>query len=243
METISIRASLCLWPSIGDETVCQIFLTFRNSLKKSNKLKFNENGLSDCHALLEGVNEILLVLSYFLIYLVEIRWRNLHVMSLSNCEYLNFSSDLDKIRHNDVNNQQDATIFVYWSIWICSTCFGRQTRPSSGALLTVYTALVQRSDIAADRWQGWDGTTVSAVGSNTGALYQSCIYSQKCSWRWASLSPETCRADSNESIKRSINENYCILLVAYLVGLKYFNVGDPVVVLTINPLAPELLFF
>ena len=39
---------------------------------------------------------------------------------------------------NDVSNQQYATIFVYWSfyssIWICSTCFGRQIRPSSGAL-------------------------------------------------------------------------------------------------------------
>jgi len=29
------------------------------------------------------------------------------------------------------------------------------------------------------------------------ALYQSCIYSQKWSWRWASLSPGTCRADPN----------------------------------------------
>jgi len=38
---------------------------------------------------------------------------------------------------------------------------------------------------------------------------------KKCSWRWASLSPETCRADSN----RSINENCCILLVAYIVVL------------------------
>ena len=51
------------------------------------------------------------------------------------------------------------------------------------------------------------------------ALYQSCIYSQKCSWRWVKLSPETCRADSNRSIKRSIKENYCILLVAYIVVL------------------------
>jgi len=56
------------------------------------------------------------------------------------------------------------------------------------------------------------------VGSNIGALYQNCIYSKKCSWRWASLSPETCSADWNRSIKRSINENCCILLVAYIVG-------------------------
>jgi len=59
---------------------------------------------------------------------------------------------------------------------------------------------------------------LSPVCSNIGALYQSCtyIYSQKCSWTWASLSPETCRADSNRSKKRSINEYCCILLVAYI---------------------------
>ena len=53
--------------------------------------------------------------------------------------------------------------------------------------------------------------------SNIGALYQSCIYSQKCSWWWASFSPKTCTADSNRSIERSISENCCILLVAYIV--------------------------
>ena len=41
----------------------------------------------------------------------------------------------------------------YWSIWICSTCFGRQTHPFSGALLTVYTTLAQCTDIAVDRQQ------------------------------------------------------------------------------------------
>ena len=63
-------------------------------------------------------------------------------------------------------------------------------------------------------------STLSPVGSNFGAFYQSCIYSQKCSWRWASLSPETCRIDSNRSIERSIKENCCILLVAYIVVLR-----------------------
>ena len=48
---------------------------------------------------------------------------------------------------------------------------------------------------------------------------KSCLYSQKCSWRWASLSPETCRADSNRSIKISIKESCCISLVAYIVVL------------------------
>ena len=37
--------------------------------------------------------------------------------------------------NDDVSNQQDATNSVYWSfLKTSSTCFGRQTRPSSGAL-------------------------------------------------------------------------------------------------------------
>ena len=56
--------------------------------------------------ILEDVNEILLFHSYFLIY--EISRRQLHVMALSICEYLNFSSDLDKIR--DIRRQQ----FIGW---------------------------------------------------------------------------------------------------------------------------------
>ena len=126
---------------------------------------------------------------------------------------------------NDVSNQQDATIFVscslYWSTWICSTCFGRQTRPSSGALLTVCTVLVHTMHRYCCRPVEMELSaisTLSPVGSNIGALYQSCIYNQKCSWRRASLSPETCTADSNRSIKRSINENCCALLVAYIVA-------------------------
>jgi hypothetical protein len=58
-------------------------------------------------------------------------------------------------------------------------------------------------------------STLSPVGSNIGAIYHSCKYSQKCPCRWASLSPETCRADSNRLITISINENCCILFVAY----------------------------
>ena len=61
--------------------------------------------------------------------------------------------------------------------------------------------LVQCTDIAADRWP------VHCT--------KICIYSQKCSWGWAILSPETCVAD----LKRSINGNCCILLIAYIVIL------------------------
>jgi len=58
----------------------------------------------------------------------------------------------------------------------------------------------------------------------TGRQQNRCIVPKlytvkRCSWRWASLSPETCTADANISIKRSINENCCILLVAYIAVL------------------------
>jgi len=55
--------------------------------------------------------------------------------------------------------------------------------------------------------------TLSPAGNNIGALYQK-LYIQ-CSWGWASLTHETCRAD----LKRSINGICCILLVAYIVVL------------------------
>ena len=78
--------------------------------------------------------------------------------------------------------------------------------------------LVQCTDIAADRWQGWDGTR-SHLNLVTGRQQCRCIVPKdvytvkKCSWGWASLSPEICRADLN----RSINGICCILLVAYIV--------------------------
>jgi len=60
-------------------------------------------------------------------------------------------------------------------------------------------------------------------------VVRSCIYSKTCYWRWASLSPETCREDSYRSIKRSINESYCILLVAHIVitfALRFKPIGS-----------------
>jgi len=88
--------------------------------------------------------------------------------------------------------------------------------------LTVHTALVvQCTDIAADRWH-----RRAAISAHCTTAV--CTV-KKCSWSWASLSPEICRADSNRSIKRSINEDCCILLVAFIVvqltyGLTNVNV-------------------
>ena len=58
--------------------------------------------------------------------------------------------------------------------------------------------LVQCTDTAADRCH-----TVAPVVSVR--CPKSCIYSQKCSWGWANLSPETCRADLKR-LKRLMNE-------------------------------------
>jgi hypothetical protein len=72
--------------------------------------------------------------------------------------------------------------------------------------------LVQCTVTAADRWHGWLCHRSAAV---TVHCTKNCIYSLKCSWGWANLSLETCRAD----LKRSINGICCILLVAYIVFL------------------------
>jgi len=102
--------------------------------------------------------------------------------------------------NNDVSNQQIATIFFYWSF---IDLFESALHVSGDKL----AHLQEHFWLYIQLWYN------VPVGSNIGALYQSCKYSQKCSWRWASLSPETCRVDSN----RSINQNCCILLVAYIV--------------------------
>ena len=66
------------------------------------------------------------------------------------------------------------------------------------------STLVQCTDIAAGRQQ-------------YRCIVPKAVYT--VTWRWASLSPETCRADLKRSIKRSINGICCILLVAYFVVL------------------------
>ena len=47
------------------------------------------------------------------------------------------------------------------------------------------------------------------------ALYKELYIQSNCSWGWASLLPETCRAD----LRRSINGICCILLAAHIVAL------------------------
>ena len=88
--------------------------------------------------------------------------------------------------------------------------------------LTVYTALVQCTDIAADRWQGSDSILNLVTGRQRyvyRCIVPKAVYTvKKRSWGWASLLPETCRADW----KRSINGICCILLVAYIVDLHSF---------------------
>ena len=115
--------------------------------------------------------------------------------------------------YNDINNQQDATGFSFIKLFkFSNTCFGRQIRPSSGALFWLYIQLlVQCTDTAADRCH------VALVGSSVGALYQKLyIQSKKRSWRWENLSPETCRAEFKKFNKR---KTCCILLVVYIIVL------------------------
>jgi hypothetical protein len=72
--------------------------------------------------------------------------------------------------------------------------------------------LVQCTDTAADRCHGWDGTDFR-LNRGTGRQQYRCLIPKavytvkKCSWGWANLSPEKCRAE----LKRWINEK----VVAY----------------------------
>jgi len=44
------------------------------------------------------------------------------------------------------------------------------------------------------RWNCRSSLTAAPVGSSVGELYQAVYTVKKCSWGWANLSPETCRA-------------------------------------------------
>jgi len=119
----------------------------------------------------------------------------------------------------DVSNQQDATNYIYWSFYISSTCFGQQTRPSSGAPFDCiysfwYNAPIQlltgdkvEMELHLNHVIGWQQNR---------CIVPKAVYTvKKRSWGWTSLSPETCRA----VLKRSRNGIFCILLVAYIVVL------------------------
>ena len=57
---------------------------------------------------------------------------------------------------DDIIEQHDGRIFFYrsfyLSICICSTCFGRQTRPSAGAILTIYIYIRAGRSGIESRW-------------------------------------------------------------------------------------------
>jgi len=125
----------------------------------------------------------------------------------------------DRASLEDVNNQQDATNSVcwsfYWSIWICSTCFGRQTRSSSRVRFDcMYSFWYNAPMLLATGDKGEKEFHLNLV---TGRQQHRCfvpkaVYTiKKYSWGWASLSRETCRGNSNRSIKRSINRICWIL--------------------------------
>ena len=73
--------------------------------------------------------------------------------------------------YNYESNQPDATIQVNLLFLVSSTCFRRCFRPSSGALDCIYS----RQQL------GW--------------ILQDTVNTDKCSWWWAKISPEICRAD------------------------------------------------
>jgi len=110
----------------------------------------------------------------------------------------------------DVSNKQAATVSyidLFFLIYFNLLYMFRATNsPIFRSTFWLYIQLlVQRTDTAADRWP-WQYRYV----------VPKAVYTvKKCSWRWASLSPETCTVH----LKRSIYGMCCILLVAYVLVL------------------------
>ena len=127
-------------------------------------------------------------------------------------------------KFNDVNNQ-DAITFSFINPFLNQPYMFQATNsPILRSTFWLYIQhLLQCPDNTANRCHGWDGTQEFHLNRGTGRQYCQCIVPKavytvkKCSWGWANLSPETCRAD----LKR-INKQKgccCILLVVYIVVL------------------------
>ena len=70
--------------------------------------------------------------------------------------------------------------------------------------------LVKCTDTAADRCHGWDGTPFHLNRDRQQCRYiaPKAVYTiKKCSWGWANLSPETCRAELIRSINEKVVES------------------------------------
>lgn len=69
MLSVSVYStpSSCLYP-LFSQTICQVFLKFSIVIvykKLLSKFELHENWLGDCHSLLKGTNEFLLLYSIF----------------------------------------------------------------------------------------------------------------------------------------------------------------------------------
>ena len=128
------------------------------------------------------------------------------------------------IEYNDVNNQQDAKTLSFINLFSSAPhVSGDKFVHPQERFLTVYTtfATMHRHccrSVSRLRWNVSSTSTVAPVGSSVGALYQKLYISSKCSWGWANLSPEICRAE----LKRLINDKVvasCWLFTSYLYTL------------------------
>ena len=118
----------------------------------------------------------------------------LHKMALTNTETPRSRN------YNDVNNQQDTTTFSFINLFNSALhVSGDKFAHPQEHFLTVYTAFGTMH-----RHCCWP-----VLNHGTGRQQCRCIVPKavftvkKCSWGWANLSPETCRAE----LKRLINEN------------------------------------
>ena len=107
----------------------------------------------------------------------------------------------------NISNQQHAAKFFLFILLSLHYMFQTTVSPIFRSTLTAYTAFwnnVPTLLSAAD--QGHRLDLICVTGWQQTAELEHCskkLYKQsKCSWRWAKLSPETCRASLKESIKQ-----------------------------------------
>ena len=141
---------------------------------------------------------------------------------------------------NDINNQQDATTFSFINLFksALNVSGGKFAHPQEH-FLTLYTAFgtMHRHCCQQVPWLRWNFVPSQPWHLSAAVpmhCTKSCVYSQKCSWGWANLSPETCRAD----LKRLINERL-LHLVGYL--LRWNEVACMYIGFSLSPFHWQIL--
>ena len=124
------------------------------------------------------------------------------------------------VQYNDVNNQQDATLFSFINLFKSAQhVSGDKFVHPQEHFLTVYTAFgtLHRlccRPVVRFRWNISSNSTCATGRQQRRCIVPKAVYIvKKCSWGWANLSPEICWADLKRLIKEKVVV-YCWLFTS-----------------------------